>query len=468
MHGTKLLQLVKTLSKKELKAFTKYLKANYASSASLVKLFEHIESFYGDWESSDLQLDHVSTALKQANNTKAISNKSSDLYKILLDYLVKKELDTEEYTFEKNTIILGILEKRNLDKLRAQKWNAIKKAFDQNKKVDSWTPVKEIQINELNYYKKIGNKYDASNKTLRDSIELLHQFELGLKSKYACEILYRSQFLTSPHDEKLYSFILNTVPSPDNFFQHIFHTLFKTLYTSSLPLYRETFQLLKDSDGKISEKDKQIIFLHLINFSAKQSRKNQQPYGTELLALFKFGLETKILVKDQQITRVRFHNIVDVACKTGDIEFGRNFIRDYQKYLPTNQIADTVILAKAIISFAEKDFEGVQERLSRMNFKYVDEKFRAQSLILSSFFELQGNSSTTWDKCHAFKAFLDRKNTHIGKNFLAGYRTYINTIEKLMREELEKSEIQRYIVGADNIVMKFWLLEKLKSYRKKY
>ncbi len=468
MHSTKLLQLVKTLSKKELKAFTKYLKANYASSASLIKLFEHIENFYEDWESPDLQLDQVSAALGQGENNKAISNKSSDLYKILLDYLVKKELDTEEYKFEKDTIMLGILERRNLDKLRAQKWTAIKKAFDKNKKTDSWTPIKEIQINELNYYKKIGNKYDASNKTLRDSLELLQQFELGLKSKYACEILYRSQFLTSPHDEKLYSFILNTVPNPDNFFQNIFHTLFRTLYTSSLQLYRETFQLLKDSNGKISEKDKQIIFLHLINFSAKQSRKNKQPYGSELLALFKFGLETKILVKDQQITRVRFHNIVDVACKTGDIDFGKNFIRDYQKYLPNNQIVDTVILANTIISFAEKDFEEVQEKLSKMNFKYIDEKFRAQSLTLSSFYELQGNSSTTWDKCHAFKAFLDRKNTNIGKNFIAGYRTFINTIEKLMREEMKKSEIKRYIVAADNIVMRFWLLEKLKSYRKKY
>lgn len=468
MHSTKLLQLVKTLSKKELKAFTTFLKANHASSTTLIGLFDYLIGFHEDWKNTRLQLDQVSSTLGQGSSPKAISNKSSDLYRILIDYLVKKELDTDEHKFAKDTIILDILEKRSLDKLREQKWNAIKKAFDKNQIVDSWSPIKEIQINELNYYKKAGNKYDANNKILGNSLELLYQFELGLKSKYACEILYRSQFLTSPHNEKLYKSILNATPNQNNFFQNIFYKLFKALFTSNLELYRETFLLLKDSNGKLSEKDKHIVFLHLINFSAQQSRKNRQPYGSELLALFKFGLETQILLKDQQITRVRFHNIVDVACKTGDIDFGKNFIQDYHKYLPTDQIKDTVILAQAITSFSEKDFGGVQEKLSRINFKYIDEKFRAQSLILSSLYELHGNSSTTWDKCHAFKAFLDRKNTNIGKNFLASYRTFINTVEKLMKEEMKKIEIQRYIEAADNIVMRYWLLDKLKSYRKKY
>lgn len=468
MHSTKLLQLVKTLSKKELNAFTKYLKANYASSTSLIKLFEHIEKFYEDWKSPDLQLDQVSVALKQKNNTKAISNRSSDLYKILLNYLVKKELDTEEYKFEKDMMVLAILDKRGLDKLKMQKWKALNQGLDKEKIRDSWSSLKKIQLHEHAYYNTESNKYDLNGITPENFLTLLGKFNMGLKLKYACELLSRSQFLITKSHASLYESILKDSINPANYYQDIFHTLFTALYSLDFAYYEKTFHLLKGSATKLTVEDQHLVFLYLVNFAALQSRKNINPYGKSLLDLYKFGLAEGMLIKDQQISRVRFHNVVDIACKVNDITFANQFTKKYQDCLPLEHRNDTISLANIMVLFAEKNFSSAQGKLSTANYKNLDEKFRSQSLELCCLYELAGNSEATWNKCHAFKEFLNRNNKKIQATFLRSVRTFINILEKIMQQEATKEQIIHMLETSDHIIMKFWLQEKLAHYKKKY
>ncbi len=468
MHSTKLLQLVKTLSKKELKAFTSFLHANYANSVTLVELFDHIVSFWGDWKNPNLQLDQLSNALGQGNSTKAISNKSSDLYRILLDYLVKKELDTDEYKFEKDMMVLAILEKRGLDRLKMQKWNALNKGLDQEDVRDSWSPLKKIQLHEMAYYNTESNKYDLKGITPENFLILLEEFNIGLKLKYACELLSRSQFLITKSHTSLYDSILAANINPTNYYQLIFHTLFKALYSLDFADYEKTLDLLKEGISRLTEEGQHLVFLYLVNFAAQQSRRDINPYGQGLLDLYKFGLTQGLLTNDQQISRVRFHNVIDIACKVNDITFAHQFIHDYQNYLPTENRSDTINLANIMVLFAKKNFSSAQVLLSTSNFKNLDEKFRSQSLELCCLYELAGSNEGTWNKCHAFKEFLNRNNKMIQGNFLRSVRTFINILEKIMQQEAKKEQIIDMLETSDHVIMKFWLLEKVVHYKKKY
>lgn len=468
MHSTKLLQLVKTLSKKELKAFTSFLQVNYANSITLVELFDHIVSFREDWKNPSLQLDRVSVALKQGNNTKAISNKCSDLYKILLDYLVKKELDTDEYKFQKEMMVLATLEKRGLDKLKMQKWKALNKGLDKEEIRDSWSPLKKIKLYEMAYYNTESNKYDLKSITPENFLILLEEFNIGLELKYACELLSRSQFLITKSHTSLYDSILAANINPTNYYQLIFHTLFQALYSLDFADYEKTFYLLKGGISQLTEEDQHLVFLYLVNFAAQQSRRDINPYGQGLLDLYKFGLTHGLLIKDQQISRIRFHNIIDIACKVNDITFANQFIQEYQNCLPIEHQRDTISLANIIVLFAEKNFASAQMQLSTSNFKNLDEKFRSQSLELCCLYELESNGQATWHKCHAFKEFLNRNNKMIQASFLYSVRTFINILEKIMQQEVTKEHIMRVLETSDHVIMKFWLQEKLAHYKKKY
>lgn len=473
MHGTKLLQLVKTLSKKELKAFTKHLKANYASSASLVELFEHISSFYGNWNNSQLKLKEVTTKFGQGQNKKVISNKCSEIYRILLKYLLEREGEKEIYHFEKDIMTTKILGDRKLYSLKEQKLNLVRKQLKSKALEDSWLPLKKIRLNELQYYSEEYNKYSLESNILEDSLKQLEQFRISLTLKYACELLWRAIILKTEINLKFFNPVLDLQIDSSNYFQRIYYTFFKALLHSDTDAYKETINQLiakekkEAQEEKLPQVDRQIILIYLINFAARQARRNKQPYGNDLLNLYRFGLQENLLIQGDKISRIRFTNIIDVACKFDDISFAKDFIQTYESLLPKDIYDDTIYLANVIILFAEKNYNDVVKLLAHKNFKNIDEKFRAQSFLLCSLYELEGNNEKTWERCRAFRSFLDR-NKIIAKNFIKSYRIFVNTLEKLLAEELPKEKISNYIEEADNIVLRFWLLEKLKNYAQKY
>lgn len=473
MHSTKLIQLVKTLSKKELKAFTKYLKANYAGSTSLIKLVDYIGSFYGDWNNPQLKLEEVTTKFGQSDNKKVISNKGSEIYRILLQYLLKKEEEKETYHFEEDIMTIKILGDRKLYSLKEQKTNLVRRQLRSKFLEDSWPPLKEIRLNEIQYYSEEYDKYNLENNILEDSLNQLEEFRINLTLKYACELLWRAIILKTEINLEFFHTVLGLQIDSNNCFQRIYYTFFKALLHSDINAYKDTINQLLTNDKKetqqkkLSQIDRQIILIYLINFAARQARKNKQPYGKDLLDLYDFGLKEKLLIQGETISRIRFTNIVDVACKFDDILFAKDFIQTYESLLPKDNYDDTIYLANVIILFAEKKHNDVAKMLKLKNFKNIDEKFRAQSFLLCCIYELEGNNEKTWERCNAFRRFLDR-NKIITKNFIKSYRVFVNTLEKLLAEELPKEKIFNYIEEADNIVLRFWLIEKLKNYAQKY
>lgn len=443
MHSTKLLQLVKTLSKKELKAFTSFLQANYANSITLVELFDHIVSFRGDWKNSKLKLEEINAKLGQGSNTKHISNRSSEIYQILLKYLLREEVEKENYHFEQDRITIKILGDRKLYSLKEKKTDIVRKQLKSKALQDSWLPLKEIRLNELQYYSEEYNKYNLESSILEDSLKQLEQFRINLTLKYACELLWRAIILKTEINLEFFHPVLDLQIDSSNCFQRIYYTFFKALLHSDINAYKETINQLiikekkETTQEKLSQIDRQVILIYLINFAARQARRNKQPYGNDLLDLYDFGLKERLLIQGDKISRIRFTNIVDVACKFDDILFAKDFIQTYESLLPKDNYDDTVYLANVIILFAEKNHTDVVRMLKLKNFKNIDEKFRAQSFLLCCTYELEGNNEKTWERCKAFRSFLDR-NKIIGKNFIKSYRTFINTVEKLLAEELPK------------------------------
>ena len=468
MHGKKIIQLLRTFSKKELNQAEKFLNVFHSSKEQILKLYYHLMQFHGRWDSPKLQVAKVREELDITISSKAFSNRHSKLYKLLLDYLIAKELDKSESQFDREMLVIDILARRKAHHLRKQETESLAKDVKQPKLLDFWHPIDLIRINEEFYYSDESNKYNKDNQLLQLSLETLETFSQGLKLKYGCELLWRSIILGLPPDENLADELLKLKVNPTNHHHYIYHVVFQALYHKELELFNQTFELLVQYKEQLKEIDRLIILIYLINFAARESHIQLELYGQRLLKLYLYGLEERILMDKNQISRIRFHNIVEVMAKLKQVDDARSFIEDYSPFLLPTERLNTVLLAECIILFVERKYDEVNKKIQAASLKTLDEKFRARSLILACQYETLGEDETTWHTSKAFKVFLDRKKTEIYLEFIKAFKNFVRIVEQLMKQETPKSELEDKILGEERIILRFWLLEKLKDYKQKY
>ncbi len=467
MHKTKLVKLLSTCSKKQLDGFEKYLNIYLEKPEKIKELYLFLKPFHNDWSNSDLNKDNLQIALNQSLDAKSIGTLNSKLFQYLVEYLVKEELFTEEQYFQKEILVANLYEKRGLHNMKRSRLTRLEKRLSDMSLSAPWDLIHHLKVLELKYYDEEDKIYEASELLVK-TINKLDMFANSLKIKYNCELLSRIQFLTQPHLKPLLNASRNTPIDQNSFFQSIYFNLFQAFQTLEDPFFHETFSLLKQSYGRIRRIDRHHILLYLINYAARRSRKNNYIYTDLLFELYKYGVEEDLLLENHSISRIRFHNVVDVACKLNKIAFAKNFVKKYQQYISEDNADHTSYLASLLVLFAEKKFGELQTQFVRTRFKFLDEKFRFKSLEICCFFELENQEKVFRSKCKAFRGFLGRSKGKIGEDFISSYRNFTRIVEKLLEQTVTKSKIQKELDNVENIVLKYWLQEKLAVYRKKY
>ena len=98
MTKGKFIQLLKTLDKKEIKAFSDYLNGNYGSQTQLLIVYEYILKYSKDYHAEKLKKE---VALKKyffpnGISLKILNNRLSNLNKYLEEFLLWEKMKREK------------------------------------------------------------------------------------------------------------------------------------------------------------------------------------------------------------------------------------------------------------------------------------------------------------------------------------------------------------------------------------
>ncbi len=467
MHNTKLLQVLATLSAKELEEFQAHVN-ELSKREATKKLLAHLSTFEDKWQHEDLQLEAVGKQLGYKAPYKSLSNRASDLYKILMEFMVVRRPYSKDYRFEKEFLELKIFEEKAADKLKKLQREKLIRQLDQSKTKDQWSAFRQMLLYDVSYYNSIEeNRIDQKKTEIEQSLKLEEHFHISSRLKYSTELLSRSQIMKFPTEKynALFEEVLSSKIDPTDNYQLLYQATFRALYTQVPKDFTIAYSLLQQKEELLTKTDRYQIFLYLINAVAQHSRLKTIEYGQQLLALYKFGLPRKLLFHEGQITRVTFLNIVDIATKMRDFAFAKEFIRTYTKKLPKDYQKDTSTLAEVMIKFERKEYDIVLEKLRTFNFKYPDEKFRAHILVLCTLYDLKSEPNVIWDKCNSFRTFTSRNKTKLNSTFLLGIENFISFVQKLLQQKLSQARLKNDLNQTDPIVMRIWLQEKLESYK---
>lgn len=469
MQNSRLIHLIKRLSKAELVKFESYLFGLYHRQKIPLKLFKHLIKFYPKFENEKLSKEYVITKVLELKGSpvKRVSNEAHKIFEWLLDFLIAEKLKSD--TLEREKYIIEILKEKKLDGLFYKKSGQVTKKL-KDSAVNIWDYLDLTKLNHEQYYYSPTEKIVQEEETLTEAYANLKIFFAIASLKYECELLNRTNILQK-EEVKLSinrSFIGKT------FFQYrakpklllVFEKLLEFIKDPDAARFQELKNILFEEQDAISSEDQLILLSYLINYASFSAKKGNENGLLDAFELYKFGIENAILIESGFISIDNFRNTIFLACELSKFNWADQFIKSNQKYLPIRYRENICALSYARIAFGRKYFDRALNLLNDIEFKNNSYILLTKFIQVRCYYELRSIfPEVLYNFIISFDVFLAR-NKMLNSNTISAYRSFLRILRLLLRSGhiLEAGDMLQELEQQEFLVGRSWLIEKIQSY----
>ncbi len=468
MQKTKLIDLLKSLSKTELRQFEKYLESQSRGKDDReLLLFRYLKKYAPDFQSNRLEKEKVAQKIfpKVKSNVKKLSYVISDLWKSLEDFIVQVMLS--EQSFVKKNLLLEYYKKRKLDKFFFSQMEKLKDELqeDKVKSIDYYYQM--FQISHLTYSHSSTSKQTTEIESLNNSMNYIDLFYVITKLKYSCEMINREQLLTDSYTIHLLDNILELTDKPpfkDNpiidLYQRIIHSQKELKYEDLLTL-KETF---KSNYHRLSRMEQREVIIYITNNFFRLHQSKHKEALNDQFELYLFGLEKEIWLDEGFIYHLHFLNIFNTACMLRELDWAKQFIEDYGHLLHEEYQQNTTLLCLANISFRQENYEASLEFLREVAFSEIHFNIVAKNMTLKCYFELEDYEEALHDFLHAYTMYLKRNKT-INDAVKKANINLIKFTRRILKErhvvQEGKEKLQTELAEINDVSARAWLKQKI-------
>jgi len=480
MKDTKLIRLIKTFNKDELKLFEKFLTSPFLKPArNIIILYHYIVKFYPDYDSDKLEKEKVFKKLFPGEEfkEKKILNLIYDLTKASEVFLAHTTLKDDEIEFLLN-LSKGYLSKNlanesfSIDKIIEKKLQpGFSPGKDYISKLRRLTYLKGSYYTEHNDFKNIieckKNYFEASAvQFIIDYIEIVSS-QKPAQTTYGknLENYFIDSIVKSFNIEKL----LNLLEKSDYTNKFLIALHFYRLKTIQEPENISYYYLLRDlfynNLSNFDREEKYFIFSHLVNYCVQKIGKNLEDFKKEGLEVYKKMLENNAFSfsKSEHMQAMTYRNIVQFCYTVRETKWLEYFIEKYSDFLNPEQREDLRYLSYAYLYFTKNEFEKALVMVSNINHEFFLFKADLKNLTLKIYYELN-YFDQAFSMVYSYKHFL-KYTKEITKSFKEVYENFLNFYFDLLKIKSQQSKegpsfIKKRIEKESKLVSKRWLLEK--------
>lgn len=480
MNDTKLIRLIKTFNKEELKSFEKFLKSPFFKpTRKILTLYEYITKFYPNYGSDKLEKKKVFKKLfsDEEFNEKKISNLIYDLTKAAEDFLAHNTLkdDKTEYllNLSKGYLLKNLPnESFSIDKIIEKKLHpGFSPGKDYISKLRRLTYLKSSYYTERNDFKNIieckKNYFEASAvQFIIDYIEIVSSqkpaqttYGKNLENYFIDSIVksfniekllklleksdYTNKFLIALHYYRL-----KTIQDPENI---NYYFLFRDLFYKNI--------------SNFDREEKSFIFNHLVNYCVQKVGKNLDDFKKEGLEVYKKMLNSNAYSFSEtgHMHAMNYRNIVQFCFTLRETKWFEYFIEKYSDCLNPEHREDLRYLSYSYLYFMRKEFEKALVMVSKINHEFFIFKADLKNLMLKIYYELN-YFEQAFSMVYSYKSFL-QKTKEITKPFKEVYGNFLKFYFELLKIKSQQNKkgllfIKNKIEKENKLVSKRWLLEK--------
>ncbi|MBS1493668.1 MAG: hypothetical protein JST55_09160 [Bacteroidetes bacterium] len=469
MNDTKLILLLKTFSKHEIKEFEKFLQSPYLNTSGeyILKFFAAIKKYYPDFEAEDFTRQNIFKLIypSEKYNDARMRKLVSETMKLVLDYLAINNFINDEQAVGKR--VLEELENRNSEALFEIKSKELNKKLESCKRKDNQYYRQKFEliqaIKSFYFYrerKKAILLFDEEIECLSNyfALTFIHKFIERFKEKRS----FTDNNFSLPFFKEINSFAAENYSGKENLFDLYYTELL--LYISGEEKYYYSLKHNKEKlYAKIQETALPSIYTTLTNYATEMLEKGNVNYLNEL-----FNLQKEILKRKLYgiiFSEFLFINIVTTALRLGEIKFAEKFINDFKDKMKKELKDDVYNYCLANIEFSKKRYSESLEALLKINFSFSLHKYLIKNLTLKNYYELN-EVDASYSLIDSFKHTIKRDKS-VPENvrvLITNFTNFVREMIRIKNGEKKKDDIEARI-KKEVTAEKQWLLSKVSEFK---
>ena len=467
MKDSKLLDIIRNLTAKELKQLSKFVQSPiHNSNQVVIDLLDHILKVSPSKQSSLLD-KHIVFA-KLFPNTKYndtyMRRVMSDLFKVCEEFVAWSRYQ-ENKEFQQLELLRFYREKK-LDKHFSAILRKLKKDESEAESLDdhyfynAFLTEREVSLH-------IGNRKDRSvEPNLQLISDNLDAFYLILKLKICCSIVHYQSLTKADYHLPLLEELLNHLDKTD--YHHLplvefYHHTLQSLRDEDNPThFLNLRRVLFDHLDQLPKTEQPTMFVYARNYCIKKINQGDKHYLSELLEIYKIELDKDIALQNGFLSPFTYKNIVTLGIRMQDFDWTENFIKKYTEKLEEPFRDDSHKFNMARVYFSKKEFEKIIPLLHQMDNHELFVELNAKMLMMKTWYELKEFDSLL-SLTDSFRMFLSRKKQI--SYHRTNYQNIIKYIKQLVRLQVAESdklaEFEQKVKDTKALTEKDWFLEKI-------
>ena len=467
MKNSKLIQVLETLSKVELREFKKYLQSPLHNQredvGQLLSLILARKSKHS--QLPDKLILYQALFPNQPYDLVKFDLLISYLFRLLQNYLAWKnwQADTDAVQFHAGQSFA----KRGLNEIAKNTFDKLTKALVKkpHRTGDFFFKLQQIQWEE--HQLADINSPQNSNEKWAMSTTLDHWYYIE-KLKHYCLLLSYQQVYPSNYQLPFIDTVLSALKVYKKLKIPIISVYYHCAKMLQAPENEDNFMtfkgLLFKHQSLLPQSEFRGLLLMSINFCIRQINTGQRNYLTQLLEFYKVGLSSNTLLENGRLSRITYHNIVGTGINSNNLVWTEQFIHQYKNALEKKYRESAYSFNLARLAYHQKEYHAVLQLLQKANYRDALLNLAAKTLLLKVYVET--------DEDTLLAAHLNAMQRYIRRKRVIGYhkKNYLNIIKLTQKmqslnffDKMVVADFENIIKNTSILTEKSWFIAQLKN-----
>jgi len=487
MQNSKLIRLLSSLSKEELKRFDAFIRSPFFNNKQQpIILFEYLKQRYDKWyplikkqaksprevqETEKLLHKYLSKERvykklfpKDAYNDARIRRIMSYCKLLLDDFLIQLAFESEQENNYRRLLRLRYHSKRQESSLFRESLKSVEENLNNIPYQDQEYYLYAYQIEQER-----NNHLVRQGKTQESYQQLANHFDsyfLLSKLRIFSAMLNRQKTLKVQYTFNMMEEILMYLET--NLAQQVppvviyYYILKLGMGTASQKDYNHLVETLEKHKSLISPDELRQIYSFMLNHLIRESRKPGTDRHTETFALLKIMLAEGFLYVNQKILIQYFNLCVVIACRINELDWAEDFIYEHEDRLVGANHKEVFDYTFLSLLFYKQDYEEILKRIDSMRFKEARYQIMRRMLKLKTLFECE-REDAFFLLTDSLKKFI-RSKKDLGDTARVYYTNFVSFTERLGKVRFDQRSVSQDLIQGiqeGRTADKEWLQEKL-------
>lgn len=467
MRKTKLIQTLTSLNKEELRLFRHYLSCKlFNKREAPIQLFDYL-LIELKRSNPNLQKEYVFHQLfpDKPFSEHEFQYLTSYLSVPLNQFLAFQKLHRHQE--DESIAMCHAFRERGLLK---QLETSLKKATGLQQK----SPLRDSEFYYRNYQLEQERYYASTQKGRADTTnlpEVVNSLDISYyaqRLRQSCYMISHQNIYNISYDSTVVEHILEEVKRKDLLgipAISIYYNCYLALVQPDKVIHFKALkQLLIDKSGLFTIFEMKDIYLLAINIAIKRYNQGDRSIATDLLDLYRSGIDQKILLTNNILSRFTYKNIVVLALTQKLFDWAESFVKDYHSLLGKDyrEVMYQYNLAKL---HAEKKEFGEALKYLMLTDNSDDVYINIDTkMLLARIYHEENNLDALLPLAESFRKILNRKKKILGYHYVS-YRNYLQCINKISAlnpyDQAARIALLEEINNTKPLPDKHWFLEQL-------